>query len=99
MLKTMPHHKEHIVRSAMVTAFTIAVALIWKDVIVSAIDTFIPPGDELHAQFFAAVIATALVIVAIKVFVNAEEKAEKMMDHMFENHDHKDGGHQHKNHS
>lgn len=81
-------HKEHIVRSAIVTAFTIAVALIWRDVIISAIEAFFPAKDELYAQFMTAIIATIVVIIAIKIFVRTEEKAEEMMEHMFERHEH-----------
>lgn len=84
----MSHHKEHIVRSSIVTAFTIAAALIWKDVFTEAVDRFIPPGDHLAAQFVSAAIATTLIIVSLKAFLSGEEKAEEMVEHMLENHDH-----------
>lgn len=78
--------RDHVVRSAIVTAFTIAVALIWKDVITAAIEMLIPARDELYAQFLAALGATILIILAIKLFVSADEKAEKVVDHILENH-------------
>ena len=70
--------KEHIVRSSIVTAFTIAVALIWKDVFTEAVNTFIPPGEHLVAQFVSAAFATALIIIVLKVFLSGEEKAEEI---------------------
>ena len=86
-------HKLHVVRSAIVTAFTLAVALIWRDVIVSAIETFFPSQDALHAQFFTAVLATALVIIFLKLFISGEEKAEKVIEEVEEMMDH----HEHPN--
>lgn len=83
--------QDHIVRSSIVTAFTIAVALIWKDVITDAIEKLIPARDELYAQFFAALAATILVIIAIKVFVRADEEVE----HILENHEKPKDEHKH----
>ncbi len=64
-----------IINASIVSAFTIAAALIWKDVITGFIDLFVPPGEELFFKFVAAAIATLLVIVAIYILLKTESKA------------------------
>lgn len=101
----MANQKGNLIRSSIVTAFTIAVALIWKDVFTEAVNRFIPPAEHLTAQFVSAIIATALIILALKLFLSGEEKAEKVieeMEHMFDDHGNRDkhrNGHQHSEHS
>ena len=67
-----------IVQTSIVTAFTIAAALIWKDVITEFIESVVPAGNTLMYKFIAAVVATLLVIVAIYVLLETEQEAEKV---------------------
>ncbi|HXV27318.1 MAG TPA: DUF5654 family protein [Candidatus Paceibacterota bacterium] len=74
--------RDNVIRSSVVTAFTIAIALVWKDVFERAIDIWIPRGDALYTHFFAAVLVTGLVVIAIKVFVLTEEQAEEALEEL-----------------
>ena len=67
-----------IVKTSIVTAFTIAAALIWKDVITEAIGILFP-SDQLLYKFIAAVISTIFVIIAIYIILNTEYEAETML--------------------
>jgi len=69
-----------LVKTAIVTAFTIATALIWKDFIVEAINYFFPSGDILFYQFLAALVATIILILGIVVFVKTESQAEVVIN-------------------
>ena len=69
----------NIIQTSIVTAFTIAAALIWKDVIVEFIELVVPSGGTLIYKFIAAVIATAIVVVAIYAVVETESEADKMI--------------------
>jgi len=68
-----------IIKTSIVSAFTIATALIWKEVILDAIESFFPTGDILLYEFFAAIIATILVVVAIYLILKAEDETEIVM--------------------
>ena len=68
-----------IVQTAIVSAFTIAAALIWKDVIVDFIDVFVPPARSLWYKLIAAIIATLLVIIAIYLMLETETEAEELV--------------------
>lgn len=76
----MQPQAKDIIRSSIITAFTIAAALIWKDVITAVIATMVPAGEELLYQVFAAIGATVLVILGIYLFIRTEERAEYMID-------------------
>lgn len=67
-----------IVNTSIITAFSIAAALIWKDVIVDFINIIVPPREQLFYKFLAAVIATLIVIIAIYFILRAESKAERI---------------------
>lgn len=67
-----------IVKTSIVTAFTIAAALIWKDVIEELIYLFFP-GDVFLYKFLAAIIATIFVIVAIYLVLKTEAEAESII--------------------
>ena len=67
-----------IVQTSIVTAFTIAAALIWKDVITEFIESVVPAGNTLTYKFIAAVVATVFVIIAIYVLLETEQEAEKV---------------------
>ncbi len=68
-----------IIKTSIVTAFIIAVALIWKDVIIEIFELFVPPGEELAYKVAAAVFATLFVIAAIYIFLKTEYEAETVM--------------------
>ena len=68
-----------IIRGAIISAFTIAAALIWKDFFTAAIERFIPPNDQLLTQFVAAAIATIAIIIALRLFLRAEETTEEVV--------------------
>jgi len=69
-----------IIKGAIIGAFTIATALIWKDVFTAVIQTFVPASERLLSQFVAATVATVLIIVTLKVFLSTEETAEHVID-------------------
>ncbi len=68
-----------IIQTSIITAFTIAAALIWKDVIVEFIELLVPPPTGLIYKFIAAVIATLLVVIAIYALLKTESEAEKVI--------------------
>jgi hypothetical protein len=68
------------INSAIIAAFTIAAALIWKDVIVDLIETLVPPNEKLFFKFLSAVVATIFVVAAIYFIVKAESEAEYIID-------------------
>ena len=67
---------KHILKTAMIATLTFVVALIWRDVLLEFIGTFVPAKDELLFKFLTAVIATALVIFLMYVFIKTEQEAE-----------------------
>lgn len=68
-----------IVQTALISALTIAAALIWKDVIIEFIDSFFPPAKSLFYKFIAALIATVFVVVAIYLLLKTETEAEHLV--------------------
>ncbi|MFH1501124.1 MAG: DUF5654 family protein [archaeon] len=64
-----------IIKTSLVTAFTIATALIWKDVILNAVQVFFP-HDILLYEFLAAVVATILIVILIYIILETEEGVE-----------------------
>ena len=71
-----------IIKTSIVTAFTIAAALIWKDFIENLIKTFVEPSQALKYQFFAAVISTLFVIIAIYLILTAESEVKNLEDYV-----------------
>ncbi len=67
-----------IVNTSIITAFSIAAALIWKDVIIDFINIIVPPSEQLFYKFIAAVIATFIVVIAIYLILRAESRAERI---------------------
>ncbi len=65
-----------IVKTSLVTGFTIATALIWKEVIVNAIHAFFPSGDFLLYEFFVAILATVIIVIMIYMILKAENETE-----------------------
>lgn len=72
----------NIIKTSIVTAFTIAAALIWKDVIVEFIELVVPSGGTLLYKLIAAVLATGFVIVAIYAILETESEANRMIKKM-----------------
>jgi uncharacterized membrane protein YgaE (UPF0421/DUF939 family) len=70
-----------IIKTSIVTAFTIAAALIWKDVITDSLDILFP-GEQLFYKFIAAIVATIIVIFAIYFVLKTEYEAEHIMNVM-----------------
>ena len=68
-----------IIKTSIVAAFTIAAALIWKDVITDIINIIIPPSNRVFYKFIAAIIATLIIIIAIYLILRTESEAEKIV--------------------
>ena len=68
-----------VINSSLITAFTIAAALIWKDVITELIELLIPNNGQLFSQLIAAILATIFVIGAIYIILKTEDKAESVV--------------------
>ncbi len=69
----------YIIQTSIVTAFTIAAALIWKDVIIEFIELIVPPPTGLIYKLIAALIATIFVIIAIYAVLKTESEAKKVI--------------------
>ena len=67
---------QSIIQTAIISAFTIAAALIWKDVITDFIDVVLPHQSALLYKFIAAILATMIVVIAIMVILRTETEAE-----------------------
>lgn len=70
----------YIVKTSIVTAFTIVAGLIWKDVIIDSINLIIPASDQLLFKLFAAIISTVFVVAAIYVMLKTESEAELVVE-------------------
>jgi hypothetical protein len=71
---------KNIIQTSVVTAFTIATAFIWKDVIIDTIKLLVPPSEELFYKFIAAVLSTILVVVVIYAILRTESEAETVIN-------------------
>ena len=69
-----------IIKSSLITAFTIAAALIWKDVISDFIAQIIPAKQEFFYEVVAALIATAVIVIIIFVIIETESEAEEFIE-------------------
>lgn len=69
----------NIIQTSIVTAFTIAAALIWKDVIVEFIEFIYPSQGALLYKFIAAILATVFVVIAIYAVLETESEADKVI--------------------
>jgi len=67
-----------IVKNNIVTAFTIAAALMWVEFLKDALTFITSPIGVLVGKFFAAVIATIFVIIGIYTVLKTEEEAEAL---------------------
>jgi hypothetical protein len=69
-----------VVKTAIVSAFTIATALIWKEIIVETIDFFFPAGDNLFYKFIVGVLVLIISIIAIYLVLSTEDEPEYLID-------------------
>jgi len=63
-----------IIERAIIPAFTIATAFIWKDVILDFIKEIVPQSDLLFYKFLTAVLATIFIMGIIYVILRTEHK-------------------------
>ncbi len=68
-----------IIKTAIVSAFTIAAALIWKDVIIEIITMFVPVEQRFFYKLLVAIIATAMIIVIIYLLLEAQKETEVVL--------------------
>jgi hypothetical protein len=73
---------EKILKTAIVSAFTFAVALIWRDFFVSFLEIFVPTGNAIYYELIFAIIATIFIIFMIYVFIRTEREAEYLLRKM-----------------
>jgi large-conductance mechanosensitive channel len=71
-----------IIQSSLITAFILAAALIWKDVISDFITQLVPARQELYYEFLAAILATIIVVIAIFAVIKTESEAESIVKRM-----------------
>lgn len=71
---------DHIIKTVVLSAFTIATALIWKEVITETIQLFVSPGGELFYKYLIAIISTILVITAVYLILKTENEAENILN-------------------
>lgn len=65
-----------VIKAAILSAFTIATALIWKDIIMEAIALFFDKKDQIIYEIITALIATFILIIAISIILKTEDEAE-----------------------
>jgi cytochrome b subunit of formate dehydrogenase len=68
-----------IIKTSIVTAFTITAALIWKEVFSETIHLFFPQST-LFYEFLGAVIITIFVIIAIYITLKTEHEAGVILE-------------------
>jgi len=73
----------NVVKTAIVSSFTIATALIWKDVIIKTIEHFFPPKEALIYEFIVVAIATILLILILYAILTTETKTESFFRRFF----------------
>jgi hypothetical protein len=68
----------HTIKTAILSAFTIAAALIWKDVIEEAIRFFMP-DNQFITRLGVAVFATIIVIIIIYIILKTDSEAKALI--------------------
>ena len=63
-----------IVERAIIPAFTIATAFIWKDVILDFIKEIVPQNNLLLYKFFTAILSTLIIMVIIYFILKTEHR-------------------------
>ncbi|MGV8152547.1 MAG: DUF5654 family protein [Candidatus Nanoarchaeia archaeon] len=69
-----------IIQSAIISAFTIAAALIWKDIIIEIVEIFFPEKSQILFKFLIASIATAILIIVLYLILRTEKEAESVLN-------------------
>jgi len=69
-----------IIKTSVVTGFTIAAALIWKEFISELMSVIIPSQEVLYAHLLSAVVATGIIVLMIYVVLKTESEAELIFD-------------------
>jgi|APSaa5957512576_1039674.scaffolds.fasta_scaffold75352_1 hypothetical protein len=64
------------VHTALITAFTLTAAFLWRDAIVAAIIYFVPPNRVILYEFIIALIATLILILAVYLIFKTESEAK-----------------------
>ena len=70
----------HIIKTSFVTAFTIATAFIWKDVVIEPIEFLFPTSKQLFYKFIVAILATLFITLLIFVFLETEYEFEFLIN-------------------
>ena len=76
----MTHVKiDTVIRTGIITAFTFVTALIWRDVLTSAIKKFFPAQDAFKYELYLAIIATFILILVIYIVFKTESEIEYLV--------------------
>jgi type VI protein secretion system component VasK len=65
-----------IIKTSLVTAFTFATALIWKDAMLKIIENYVPAQKVVQYILVTAFLATVILISLIYIFLQTEREAE-----------------------
>ncbi|MBU0907007.1 MAG: hypothetical protein KKD18_05045 [Nanoarchaeota archaeon] len=68
-----------VIHAALISAFSIATALIWKDVVLHIIEKFAPAQNALMYEVLVAITATILLIIVLYIILRTESQAEFVM--------------------
>ena len=68
-----------IIKTSIVTAFTIATALIWKDVIMDILTLFVPAEKQFFYKLLVAFIATVIIAIIIYLILEAQQGTEVVL--------------------
>jgi hypothetical protein len=66
------------IHTALITAFTLTAALLWRDTIVAVIEYLVPPKEKVIYEFLVAIIATMILILAIYIIFKTESEARHL---------------------
>ncbi|MBU0466416.1 MAG: hypothetical protein KJ718_04975 [Nanoarchaeota archaeon] len=76
---TRPISIKRAIDAAILSAFSIATALIWKDVVIDIIEMVAPPKEALIYKIIVATVATVLLIIVLYIILKTESEAEFVM--------------------
>ncbi len=65
-----------IVKTSLISAFTLATGFMWRDVINSLIETIVPMGERMFYKLLAAIVATILLILAIIIITKTDTEID-----------------------
>lgn len=74
-----------IIKSFIVTGFTLVAALIWRDVFVDVINYFLPSQNVILFKILITFIVTILLVVGIYILLKTEEETEHVFYRFFHN--------------